>query len=134
MATWDDVRAAALDLPGVTERVGGEGLRSWRVRDKLIVWERPLRKADLAALGAAAPTGPTVGFHTVDLVQKDEILAARPDVFFTTPHFDGHNSVLLRGSRVGEMSMDELAGFVEGAWLSRAGPRAVARWMKEHGA
>ena len=32
------------------------------------------------------------------------------------------------------MSRDELAGFVEGAWLSRAGPRAVAKWMKEQGA
>jgi hypothetical protein len=41
--------------------------------------------------------------------------------------------VLVRGSRIGELSRDELAGFVEGAWLSRAGPRAVAKWMKEHG-
>jgi hypothetical protein len=40
--------------------------------------------------------------------------------------------VLLRGSRIREISREELAGFVEGAWLSRAGPRAVAKWMKEH--
>jgi hypothetical protein len=31
------------------------------------------------------------------------------------------------------MSRDELAGFVERAWLSRAGPRAIARWSKERG-
>jgi hypothetical protein len=31
------------------------------------------------------------------------------------------------------LTRDELAGFVEGAWLSRAGPRAVAKWMKERG-
>ena len=48
--------------------------------------------------------------------------------FFTTPHFDGHPSILLRGARVGELSRDELAGFVEGAWLARAGPRAIATW------
>jgi hypothetical protein len=52
---------------------------------------------------------------------------------YPTPHFDGHPSVLLRGSRVGELSRDELGGFVEAAWLSRAGPRAVAKWLKERG-
>jgi len=41
---------------------------------------------------------------------------------------------LLRASRIGELSRDELAGFVEGAWLSRAGPRAIARWQKGRGA
>ncbi len=65
-------------------------------------------------------------------LEKEAILADASLPFFTTPHFDGHPSVLLRGSRIGELSRDELAGFVEGAWLSRAGRRAVARWMKEH--
>ena len=64
-------------------------------------------------------------------LEKDAILADASLPFFTTSHFDGHPSVLLRGSRIGELSRDELAGFVEGAWLSRAGPRAVARWLKE---
>ncbi len=63
-------------------------------------------------------------------LEKESILADASLPFFTTPHFDGHPSLLLRGSRVGELSRDELAGFVEAAWLSRAGPRAVSRWMK----
>jgi hypothetical protein len=45
MATWDDVRRLALALPETSER-GSRGLRQWRVRDKLFVWERPLRKRD----------------------------------------------------------------------------------------
>jgi len=63
-------------------------------------------------------------------LEKDAILADASLPFFTTPHFDGHPSVLVRGSRIGELSRDELAGFIEGAWLSRAGPRAVARWLE----
>src|ERR671911_466937 len=55
-------------------------------------------------------------------LEKEAIIADASLPFFTTPHFDGHASVLVRGSRVGEMSRDELEGFVEGAWLSRAGP------------
>lgn len=64
-------------------------------------------------------------------LEKEAILADSSLPFFTTPHFEGHPSVLLRGSRIGEMSRDELAGFVEGAWLSRAGTRAVATLLKE---
>jgi hypothetical protein len=63
-------------------------------------------------------------------LEKEAILADTSLPFFTTPHFAGHPSVLLRGSRIGELSRDELAGFVEGAWLSRAGPRAIATWRR----
>ena len=52
--------------------------------------------------------------------------------FFTTPHFDGHPSVLLRGCRIGELARDELAEVVYDAWLSRAGKRAAAAWLAEH--
>ena len=52
--------------------------------------------------------------------------------FFTTPHFDGHPSVLLRGSRVGELSLDELTEVVQDAWLAQAGKRARAAWLAAH--
>ena len=52
--------------------------------------------------------------------------------FFTTPHFNGHNSVLLRGSRIGGLSFDELREVVQDAWLARAGKRARAAWLAEH--
>lgn len=52
--------------------------------------------------------------------------------FFTTTHFDGHLSVLLRASRVGEISFDELAEVVQEAWLSRASSRRRATWLEEH--
>jgi len=52
--------------------------------------------------------------------------------FFTTPHFDGHLSVLLRASRVGELPVDELAEVIQDAWLSRASRRRCDAWLREH--
>jgi hypothetical protein len=53
--------------------------------------------------------------------------------FFTTPHFDGHPSVLVRASRLGEITRDELAELIQDAWLSRASSRRAQRWLAEHG-
>ena len=53
--------------------------------------------------------------------------------FFTTPHFNGHPSVLLRSSRIGELTYDELAEVVQDAWLSRASNRRADEWLRAHG-
>jgi hypothetical protein len=53
--------------------------------------------------------------------------------FFTTPHFDGHVSVLLRASRIGELTRPELAEVVQDAWLSRASTARAAKWLSERG-
>ena len=52
--------------------------------------------------------------------------------FFTTPHLDGHLSILLRASRIGEITYDELAEVVQEAWLSRASAARRSAWLKEH--
>lgn len=52
--------------------------------------------------------------------------------FFTTPHFDGHSSVLVRESRLGELSREELAEIVQDAWLSTASARRATVWLAEH--
>jgi len=49
--------------------------------------------------------------------------------FFTTPHFDGHDSVLVQASRLGEITRQELAEVVQDAWLARASPRRRADWL-----
>ncbi|MFJ4650733.1 hypothetical protein ACIP5Y_05570 [Nocardia sp. NPDC088792] len=54
--------------------------------------------------------------------------------FFTTKHFDGHLSVLLRTSRVGELTIQELAEVVQDAWLSRASPTRARKWLAENSA
>ena len=118
MATWTDVARLVKALPGVTETER----RQWRVNDKLVAWERPLRRADVAALGKEAPTGPILAVYA-PLDIKEVLLAARPKVFFTTPHFDGWPAVLIRlpAIRVGELR-DRLRG----AWLERAPRKIVA--------
>src|SRR3954470_1002775 len=107
MATWDDVRRVALALPEAAERTSRD-LRQWRVRDKLFVWERPLRRSDLEALGAAAPDGPILGARVEHLGAKEALLATAPDVFFTTPHFDGYPAVLVRLAEISGEDLDEV--------------------------
>jgi hypothetical protein len=122
VAGWDDVRRIALDLPQTAER-SSRGLASWRVRDKLFVWERPLRPADLDALGDGAPTGPILGARVEHLGAKEALLADDPGVYFTTPHFDGYAAVLVR---LDVIASDELEELVVEAWLASA-PKRVAK-------
>ena len=125
MATWEEVSAVAMRLPGVTE----EG-RTWKVRGKSLAWERPLRKSDLEALGAAAPSGPILGIRTVDVLEKDTILSAMPEVFFTTPHFDGYPAVL---ARLEPLDVPVLAQLLEDIWRERATKKAVQAWLAREG-
>jgi hypothetical protein len=125
VSDWDDVRRIALGLPGTSE-VESRGLRQWRVKDKLFVWERPLRRSDLEALGDAAPDGPILGARVEHLVAKEALLADDPSVYFTTPHFDGYPAVLVRLDRIGAEELDEL--IVE-AWLNRAPKRMAQAYL-----
>ncbi|MEU8223038.1 MmcQ/YjbR family DNA-binding protein [Kribbella sp. NPDC048915] len=52
--------------------------------------------------------------------------------FFTTPHFDGHPSVLVRASHLGELTKQELTEIIQDAWLCRASNRRAVTWLKEH--
>lgn len=125
MASWDDVRRLALELPETSERPA-HGNAAWRVRDKLFVWERPLRQKELAELGGAAPKGPILGARVEDLGVKAALIAAEPEVFFTTPHFDGYPSVLVRLERIGG---DELRELIVEAWLARAPKRLAQSYL-----
>ena len=125
MAGWNDVRRIALALPETSERLSRD-LASWRVRDKGFVWERPLRPADLRALGDRAPTGPILGVRVEHLVAKEALLADDPAVFFTTPHFDGYPAVLVRLDRIAVEDLEEVT--VE-AWLARAPKRLAQEYI-----
>ena len=130
MATWDDVRALALALPDVEED-SARGVPSWRVRGKLLAWERPLRRADFEALGDAAPEGPILGAHVPDEGVKFALCAEQPEVYFTTPHFNGYPAVLIR---LGEIPREELSELITEAWLIKAPKRAVKQYLAEQSA
>jgi hypothetical protein len=126
VASWDDVRRIALELPETSEVISRD-LRQWRVKDKLFVWERPLRRADLDALGDEAPDGPILGARVEHLVAKEALLADDPSVFFTTPHFDGYPAVLVQLDRIG---LDDLREVIVEAWLVGA-PKRLAKEYAE---
>ncbi len=122
MATWDDVARVCGALPD-TNVDSREGRRQWRVRDKLFVWERPLRPRDLAELGPSAPSGPVLGARVPDEGAKAALIAEDPGVYFTTSHFNGYPAVLCRLERLEPGALTELAGE---AWACRAPRRLVA--------
>ena len=126
MATWKDVSRLALALPDAEEGTTYGGNRAWTVRKKLFLWERPLRKRDLEALGDAAPDGPILGARVEHLIAKEALLADESGVFFTTPHFDGYPAVLIR---LPEIDLDLLEEVATEAWLTRAPKRLVREFM-----
>jgi hypothetical protein len=74
--------------------------------------------------------GPILGARVEHLVAKEALLADDPDVFFTTPHFDGYAAVLVRLDRISAEDLDEL---VVEAWLARAPKRVVDAFLEESG-
>lgn len=127
MATWDDVRAIALALPETSERTSRD-LLQWRVKDKLFVWERPLRRSDLEALGDEAPEGAILGARVEHLGAKEALVADASGVFFTTPHFDGYPAILVQLDRISARDLEEV---VVEAWLARAPARLAKAYVDE---
>jgi hypothetical protein len=128
VASLDDVRRLALALPETEEGSGGHGGElAWTVRGKLFVWERPLRRGDREALGAAAPEGTVLAARVRDLGVREALIADDPGVFFTTPHFDGYPAVLVR---LDDIAVAELEELVVDAWLARAPKRVAAAFRR----
>ena len=128
-ATVDDVHALAAALPGVRRDERARAV--YQVGGRSFVFFRTARP------DAVDPeTGERYDDVIVLWVEAEEDKRALVDdtstPFFTTPHFDGHPSVLLRGSRVGELDLEELTEVVQDAWLARAGKRARAAWLAGH--
>jgi hypothetical protein len=128
VATWRDVRRIALALPGAVEETSSTGRSRWTVKNKLFAWERPLRRADIAALGDSAPDGAILGVYTADLELKEVMLASNPGVYFTTPHFDGYPAILVQLEKI---ASSELKDVVVEAWLARAPKRVAAAYLEK---
>ena len=115
-------------LPGASERAGRTGAQ-WRVGERLFVWERPLRPRELEALAGPPPTGTILAARVEHVGVKEALLGQPGDVYFTTPHFDGHLSILVRLDEVAE---DELGELILEAWLCRAPKRLADEYLAEH--
>jgi hypothetical protein len=64
--------------------------------------------------------------------EKLALVSDESNPFFTTPHFNGHPSVLVRGSEIGGLTKQELTEVIQDAWLSRASKRRATTWLEEH--
>ena len=131
-ARVEDVHELALAMPHVTVVHGGKGNAIYQVGGKSFVFFRtPRPDAVDSETGEKLPD--VIVFWVESEADKLALVQDGSTPFFTTPHFDGHPSVLVRASRLGEISRQELAEVVQDAWLAQASPRRRAAWLAEHG-
>jgi hypothetical protein len=118
-------------MPHVTVARGPAGNPVYQVGGKSFVFFRTPRPD---------ATDPVTGERYSDVIvfwvpsdsDKQALVQDPRSPFFTTPHFDGHPSVLVRASRLGEIERDELAEIVQDAWMSRASAKRAADWVDSH--
>lgn len=126
-----DVHELALAMPHVTVVHGSGDNPVYQVGGKSFIFFRnPRPDAVDPETGVRYPD--VIVFWVASEADKQALVQDPTSPFFTTAHFDGHLSVLLRGSRVGELSRQELAELVQDAWLCRASKRRAATWLDEH--
>jgi hypothetical protein len=131
-ARLEDVHELALGMPHVSVTYGPKGNPVYQVGGKSFVYFRTPR-ADAVDPDTGERYPDVIIFWVESEAEKQALVGDAVKPFFTTPHFDGHLSVLLRGSRLGELSRDELAELVQDAWLSRASARRASDWLRDHG-
>lgn len=131
-ARAEDVHELALAMPHVTVVHGNAGNAIYQVGSKSFVFFRtPRPDARDTVTGEKLPD--VVVFWVGSEADKQALVQDETTPFFTTPHFDGHPSVLVRAGRLGEISRQELTELVQDAWLAQASARRRTAWLAEHG-
>jgi hypothetical protein len=128
-ARVEDVHELALRMPHVTVWPGRQGNPVYQVGGKSFVFFRtPRPDAFDPDTGERYPD--VIVFWVPSEADKQALVQDEATPFFTTPHFDGHPSVLVRGSQLGQLTVQELTEVVQDAWLARASPARAAAWLR----
>jgi len=127
-ARVQDVHELALGMPHVTVERGPGGNPVYQVGGKSFVFFRTPRP-DATDPETGERLSDVIVFWVVSESEKLALVQDPGSPFFTTPHFDGHDSVLLRAGQIGELTRQELREVVQEAWLARASPRRRTAWL-----
>jgi hypothetical protein len=131
-ARVQDVHDLALAMPNVIVYPGSEDNPVYQVGGKSFIFFRnPRPDAFDPETGERYPD--VIVFWVPSEADKQAMLSDKNSPFFTTPHFDGHPSVLVRASQLHELTRDELTEVVQDAWLSRASARRAKVWLEANG-
>jgi hypothetical protein len=130
-ARIEDVHDLALGMPHVTVEYGTGDNPIYQVGGKSFVFFRNPRP-DAVDPATSERYSNVIVFWVASEADKQALVQDESSPFFTTAHFDGHPSVLLRASRIGELTRGELGEVIQEAWLSRASARRAALWLSEH--
>ena len=129
-ARVSDVHQLAAGIPHVTVYPGTEDRPVYQVGGKSFVFFRTPRP-DARDPDTGEKYDDVIVFWVDGEQDKQALLQSGPP-YFTTAHFNGHPSVLIRQSELGRLSLTELTELVQDAWLSRASKTRARAWLAEH--
>lgn len=130
MTTFAQIESFTLGLPETTSTPSYGGAPALRVNKRLIGRLRAEMAEDLDEL-SGQPFGEVLMLQVADLGEKEALLAADGDVYFTVSHYDGYPAVLVRLARADDAELREL---VVEAWMRAAPKRALKAYVETIGA
>jgi hypothetical protein len=130
-ARVEDVHELALGLPHVTVVHAARGNPVYQVGGRSFIFFRTPRP-DAIDAETGDRLRDVIVFWVESEADKQALVQDPSTPCFTTSHFDGHNSVLVQASRLGEITRRELAELIQDAWLARASARRRADWLGAH--
>ena len=127
-ARVSDVHDIAASMPHVTRIEGPKGNTIYQVGGKSFVFFRNPRP-DAKDPVTDEPYSDVIVIWVESESDKLALVQDPATPFFTTDHFNGHLSVLVRASELNAIDRTELAELIQDAWLSRASKRRGAEWL-----
>jgi hypothetical protein len=128
-ATVADVHELAGAMPHVTCLGGSQGKPIYQVGGKSFIFFRNPRP-DAKDPVTGERYDDVIVFWVESKADKQSLIDDPETPFFTTPHFNGHDSVLMRARDLEVITYEELKEIVQDAWLSRASHARASAWLK----